>query len=60
LHQPNRNVQVDGPVEARALCQRFGYNFESVLVARGGELVLGDTVLQDGDAVEIIPAISGG
>lgn len=60
LHHPSRSVHVDGPIRARVLCEQLGYNRESVLVVRGDDPVLGDAVLEDGDSVEIIPAISGG
>jgi sulfur carrier protein ThiS len=60
LHHPVREVSADGPVQARELCVRLGYNPESVLVLRDDALVVGDTVLDDGDVVEIIPAMSGG
>lgn len=43
-----------------ALLNRLELNREAVLVIRGDELVPGDAMLDDGDAVEIRNVISGG
>ena len=43
-----------------SLLGRLELNRESVLVISNGTLVPGDALLQDGDAVEIRPVISGG
>ena len=60
LHNPKREVEVAGPVRSSDLCKQLGFNRDSVLVIRDDELVTGDALLQDGDAVEIRPVISGG
>lgn len=60
LRNPNRTLDVAGPVSIVALLQRLDLNRESVLVIRGGTLVPGDAMLDDGDEVEIRPVISGG
>lgn len=60
LRNPNRDLEVDGPVSVQTLLARLEINRESVLVIRGDTLVTGDTVLQDDDVVEIRPVISGG
>jgi sulfur carrier protein ThiS len=60
LRNPNRTLDVPGPVSIVALLQRLELNRESVLVIRSGTLVPGDAMLDDGDEVEIRPVISGG
>jgi sulfur carrier protein len=53
-------VEVAGPTTVRALLTSLDLNPESVLVIVGDELVTNDARLQDDDAVEIRPVISGG
>ena len=60
LHHPRRDVEVAGPLAVRALLAQLGLRRDSVLVIRGEDLVMGDDVLADDDAVEIRPVISGG
>jgi sulfur carrier protein len=60
LRNPNRQLEVDGPIRVHALLERLGVPRQSVLVIRAGELVPGDAVLHDHDDVEIRPVISGG
>ena len=60
LRNPSRTIEVSGPVSIVALLQRLELNRESVLVIRGGTLVPGDAMLDDGDEVEVRPVISGG
>lgn len=60
LHNPKRDVEVAGPLRVNDLVKRLGLNRESVLVIRGDSLVTGDATLDDADAVEIRPVISGG
>jgi sulfur carrier protein len=60
LRNPRREVELDGPLRVDALLARLELNRESVLVIRGDTLVPGDTLLADGDTVEIRPVISGG
>ena len=42
------------------LLRRLGLDREAHLVIRNGTLVPGDTRLEDADAVEVRPVISGG
>ena len=60
LRNPRRELEVAGPLSVVALLRHLEVNRESVLVIRNEELVPGDAVLDDGDAVEIRPVISGG
>ena len=60
LRNPRREVEIVGPVRVHALLDRFDLHRESVLVIRGGTLVPGDALLDDGDLVEIRPVVSGG
>jgi sulfur carrier protein ThiS len=60
LRNPNREVDVDGPVNAGTLVERLGFRREAVLVIADGELVPGDARLADSAVVEIRPVISGG
>ena len=60
LCNPRRELDLPGPVSVHALMERLGLNREAHLVVRNGELVPGDVVLADADAVEIRPVISGG
>ncbi len=60
LHNPKRDLVVEGPLRVQDLLKRLGLNRESVLVIRGDSLVTGDATLADSDAIEIRPVISGG
>ena len=60
LRNPTRTESVQGPLLVSVLLDRLELNRESVLVMRNRELVPGDTMLDDGDEVEVRPVISGG
>ncbi len=60
LRNPQREVDVAGPLTVAALLDRLDLNPESVLVICGDTLVTRDARLGDGDTVEIRPVMSGG
>ncbi len=60
LRNPDRELDVAGPLSVQHLLARLDINRESVLVIRGDTLVTSDVVLQDDDVIEIRPVISGG
>jgi sulfur carrier protein len=60
LRNPQREMEVNGPLRVHALLERLEINRESVLVIVGDTLVPGDALLGDQDIVEIRPVISGG
>lgn len=60
LRQPKREIEVDGPTSVNQLLDSLDMNRESFLVIRNGTLVPGDGRLEDSDAIEIRPVISGG
>ena len=60
LRNPRRELEIAGPLRVRALLDQLEINRESVLVIRGDTLVTDDSLLEDGDDVEVRPVISGG
>ena len=60
LRNPTREFEVPGPMSVAKLLGRLDVNRESVLVIRNDTLVPGDSMLDDGDVVEVRPVISGG
>ena len=60
LRHPTRELEVPGPMSVAKLLNRLELHRESVLVIRNDTLVPGDSMLDDGDVVEVLPVISGG
>jgi len=60
LSHPSRVIEVKGPKKAKDLLRELSLVVEAHLVIRGDELVTEDEMLDDKDAVEIRPVISGG
>jgi len=60
LRQPSREVEVRGGRPARAILLEMGFAPEGYIVICNGTLVPSDTVLNEDDAVELRPVISGG
>ncbi len=53
-------VEVEGPRRVRDILKQLDILENTVLVARGEELLTPDRLVEDGETIEIIPAISGG
>jgi sulfur carrier protein ThiS len=60
LRNPNRTLDLDGPLRVQALLTHLEVNRETVLVIADGTLVTGDAVLAPDATVELRPVISGG
>jgi sulfur carrier protein len=60
LRNPNREVELEGPLSVREVLRRVGVAPEGVLVIRGDTLLTSDVRLEDADRVEVRPVISGG
>lgn len=60
MRNPNREIELPGPISVVKLLKELDLNRESVLVISGGTLIPGDALLANDSEVEIRPVISGG
>lgn len=60
LRNPRREVELPGRRRVKELLKELGILPDTVLVIRGEELLTADQVVEEGDEIEIRPAISGG
>lgn len=56
----NRKVVVKGGRQASALLKELGLSPRSHLVLKDGQLITEDEMVQEGDQITIVSAISGG
>ena len=58
--QENKTKKLKGKYHVRDILDKFDLNPETVLVARGNELLTKDQVIEEDDTIEILPVVSGG
>ena len=56
----DRELDVKGGTTLLAALQKADILPESVIATRGGEMILEDEILKDGDVVKLVAVISGG
>jgi sulfur carrier protein len=60
LRNPDRTIEVSGPVTVLDLLRKLDIVPEAVLVIRDATLLTRDERLQDADELEVRPVLSGG
>ncbi len=60
LRNPNKELEMKGPISVIKVLNKLDLNRESVLIIRNGTLVPGDAMLDDADEIEVRAVISGG
>lgn len=60
LRNPRREVELQGRRRVKELLRELEILPDTVLVIRGDQLLTADQVVEEGDEIEIRPAISGG
>ena len=57
---PDRRIEEMEPATVAEVLQRLGLHSDAYLVVRDEEILTRDVRLREGDAVDVIPVISGG
>ena len=60
LSQPDRDLELQGSKQVKAVLKELSIVSETVLVIRDDELLTEDETVRDSDSIEIRPVISGG
>lgn len=60
LSQPDRDIELQGPKQVKAVLKDLDIIPETVLVIRDDGLLTEDEMVRDSDSIEIRPVISGG
>jgi sulfur carrier protein len=60
LRHPTREVEVEGASTVSTVLKQLDILPETVLVIRGGELLMASEHLEPDDVIELRPVISGG
>ena len=60
LSQPDRDLELQGPKQVKAVLKDLDIIPETVLVIRDDGLLTEDEMVRDTDSIEIRPVISGG
>ncbi len=60
LSQPDRDLELKGPKQVKAVLKDLDIIPETVLVIRDDGLLTEDETVRDSDSIEIRPVISGG
>ncbi|MDR5695077.1 MAG: MoaD/ThiS family protein, partial [Armatimonadota bacterium] len=60
LHNPRREVEIQGRRRVEELLRELGLNPEAFLVIRGDGLLTRDMEIGEEDVVEVRPVVSGG
>lgn len=56
----NHEYEVRSGMTLLSSLKKIGVLPESIIAVRGGEMILEDEILQDGDVVKLVAVISGG
>lgn len=60
ISQPDRDLELQGPKQVKAVLKELNIVPETVLVIRDDGLLTEDEMVRDSDSIEIRPVISGG